>query len=59
MFGICFVDVWIFVYIYVYGCQYHCELIYKAPISDMVVIFSCCHDVLLLSRIFIVNIAMC
>jgi len=57
MFGICFADVLIFVYVYVYGCKYHHELSFKATISSMVIILSCCHDVLLLSRSFIVNIA--
>jgi len=58
MFGICFADILIFVYVYVYGCKYHHEVRYKAPISGMVFIFSCCHDVFLLSRFFIVNTAM-
>jgi len=36
-------------------CEYRNELCYKAPICSMVVIWSCCHDVLLVSRSFIVN----
>jgi len=50
MFGICFVDVLMLVYVYVYGCKYHHDLSYKSLISDKVVILSCCHDILLLSR---------
>jgi len=38
MVGICFVDVLIFVYVYVYGCKYRHVLSYKAPISGMNVI---------------------
>ena len=34
-------------------CKYHNELWYKAPLCGML---SCCHDVLLLSRYFIINI---
>jgi len=57
MFGICFADFFIFVDVYVYGCKYYHELSYKAPISCMVIILLYCHDVFLLSRFFIVNIA--
>ena len=45
MVGICFSDVLIFVYVYVYGCKYHHEISYKSPIRGMVIILSCCHDV--------------
>ena len=38
-------------------CKYHNELCYKAPVCGMIVIWSCCHDVFLLSRSFIVNTA--
>jgi len=38
-------------------CKYHNELFYKAPICSMVFIWSCCHDVFLLSGSFIVNTA--
>ena len=58
MFGICFADALIFIYVYVYGCKYHHELSYKDPIRGMVIILSCCHDVLLLSKLFIVSTAM-
>ena len=45
MFSICLAYVLLmFWYMYIYGCKYHRELSYKAPISGMVVIFSCCHD---------------
>ena len=46
-----------YMYIYVFECQYHHKLSYKAPISVMVVILSCCHDFFLLSRAFVVNTA--
>ena len=35
-------------------CKYHNELCYKAPICSML---SCCHDVLILSKSFILNTA--
>jgi len=56
MFGICFVNVLMFVDVYLNGCKYLDELSYKATISDMVIILSCYHDVSLLRRSFIVNI---
>ena len=37
-------------------CKYHNELCYKSPICSMVVVWSCCHDVLLLRRFSIVHI---
>lgn len=57
MLGICFAHVLIFLYVYVHGCKYFRELSYKAPIRGMVIIFSCCHDVFLLSKFLIVNTA--
>ena len=41
VFGICFG-----IFTYVYGCKYHHELCYKAPINDMGVMFLwflCCY----------------
>ena len=35
-------------------CKYHNELCYKALVCGMVVIWSCCHDALLLSKSFII-----
>lgn len=58
MFGIFFADVLMFVYVCVYGCKYFNDISYKATIISMVIIFSCCHDVFLLSGFFIVNTAM-
>ena len=57
MFDICFADVLIFVYVCVYGCKYRHELSYKSPISGIIIILSCCHDILLLSKFFIINTA--
>ena len=39
-------------------CKYCNELCYKAPLCGMVVIWSCFHDVFLLSMSFIVNTPM-
>jgi len=39
----------------VYHWKYCNDFCYKAPICDMVFIWACYHDVLLLSRSFIVN----
>jgi len=36
-------------------CKYHNDMCYKDAIRGMVVIWSCCHDVFLLSRSFIIN----
>jgi len=39
MLGICFVDFFV-ICTYVYGCRYHHDLSYKAPINNMVVMLS-------------------
>ena len=39
-------------------CKYYNELCYKAPVCGIIVIWSCCHDVLLVRKSFIVNTTM-